>query len=293
MNGHAPAPGVDLALRLTALELLLRPMAPWSIGPLLLIAAGAALLWAGALHSSRLWYAIFALTVARIAGDWPLADNHIYLLAYWTLALGLALGARDPSRVIQQSGRWLLAATFVMAVLWKGVLSVDYLDGRFFRITWLTDPRLEHALLLVGGLAPDQLESNRAALQPLPDGAELLHPPRPSEPARFRALVAASTWGVLALEASIALACLLPLRRRWTLARHLLILVFCASTYAFAPVAGFGWLLLAMGVASTSTDLTGQAERLVRSAYVVTWFLVLLYSEVPWAAVLVEWRHAF
>jgi hypothetical protein len=284
MSLSPAGPALQLALRLTAIELLLRPMGPWTVRPLILIASGAALLWPRVLHSALTWYAIAALTGARIASDWPLADNHIYLLAYWALALALALGTGDPARVLEQSGRRLLAAAFLLAVLWKGALSPDYLDGRFFRITWLTDPRLEDAVLLVGGFAVDQLELSRGALQPLPEGAELLDPPRPSEPPRFRWLVAASTWGVLVIEALIALACLLPLRGRAVVARHLLLLLFCIVTYAFAPVAGFGWLLLAIGVA-----LTGAQQRVLRAAYVGAWFLVLLYSEVPWAGVLVDW----
>jgi hypothetical protein len=287
MSLSPAGPALQLALRLTAIELLLRPMGPWTVRPLVLIASGAALLWPRVLQSTLTWYAIAALTGARIASDWPLADNHIYLLAYWALAVALALGAADPPRVLEQSGRKLLAGAFLLAVLWKGALSPDYLDGRFFRITWLTDPRLEDAVLLVGGFTGDQLELSRAALQPLPEGAELLDPPRPSEPPRFRWLVAASTWGVLVIEALIALACLLPLRGRAVLARHLLLLLFCIVTYAFAPVAGFGWLLLAIGVA-----LTGAQQRVLRAAYVGAWFLVLLYSEVPWAGVLVDWWDA-
>ena len=278
------APSVQLALRLTAIELLLRPMGPWTVRPLILIASGAILLWPGALHSGVVWYGVAALTATRIASDWPLADNHIYLLAYWALAVALALGTPDPARTLEQSGRRLLVAAFLLAVLWKSVLSPDYLDGRFFRITWLTDPRLEDAVLLVGGFSPEQLELNRAALQPLPEGAELLDPRRTFEPPRFEWLVSASTWGVLAIEALIAVAWLLPLRGHAKLAPHLLLLLFCTFTYAFAPVAGFGWLLLAIGVA-----LTGPHQRALRAAYAGTWFLVLLYSEVPWAGVLVDW----
>jgi hypothetical protein len=50
-------------------------------------------------------------------------------------------------------------------------------------------------------------------------------------------------------------------------------------TYAFAPVAGFGWLLLAMGLVLCRPDQTR-----LRVAYVVLYFLVLFYSEVQWAS---------
>lgn len=82
---------VDLPLRLTSLLILLRPLDVWWITPWLLVGA------AGALLSSRLrtspitWAAAAVLIGARIAVVWPLADNHIFLLAYWCLAIAIAL----------------------------------------------------------------------------------------------------------------------------------------------------------------------------------------------------------
>jgi len=104
------------------------------------------------------------------------------------------------------------------------------------------------------------------------------------EPRAFRWLAAASTWGMLGVEALVALAFLLPLRGRAVTLRHLLLLLFCVVTYAFAPVPGFGWLLLAIGLAAC-----GPGQRHMRVAYVTAWFLVLLYAEVPWAGLLIGW----
>lgn len=87
--------------------------------------------------------------------------------------------------------------------MWKAVLSPDYLDGRFFRVTLLTDPRLADAAMLIGRVPAEQLEHNRLALEPLPAGAELLTPPMIVEPPRLRFLARVSTWGVLGLEAAI------------------------------------------------------------------------------------------
>ena len=97
-----------------------------------------------------------------------------------------------------------------MAVLWKAVLSPDYTDGRFFRVTLLTDERFADASLVFGGLSRDQMAGNRAFLEPLPEGAELLHPPEFVEPPRLRAFAAAATWGGLILETLVALSFLLP-----------------------------------------------------------------------------------
>src|SRR5262245_40651261 len=240
---------VVLALRLTSLALLLRPMGPGIVRASLLAAAAAALLYPRMLVLSLTWYAMAALVALRIAADWPLADNHIYLLAAWCLALGLALGSGDPWRVIGTSSRLLVGIAFAMAVLWKGVLSPDYVDGRFFRVTLLTDDRLAGTARLLGGLTRADIAANREALRAVPEGAELLDPPAVIEPPAFRRLATSLTWGALVSEALVALAFLAPLAGSGRRVRHAVLLSFCAMTYAIAPVAGFGWILLAIGAA--------------------------------------------
>ena len=65
---------------------------------------------------------------------------------------------------------------------------------------------------------------------------------------------AGATWGGLALEALVALLCLLPSGTRIAIGRHASLLAFCATTYALAPVAGFGWLSATMGLALCGPD---------------------------------------
>jgi hypothetical protein len=200
------------------------------------------------------------------------------------LALALSLGAADPTRALAASARSLIGIAFLMAVIWKAFLSPDYLDGRFFRVTWLTDARFTDAVQLLGQLSASQLTQNRELLAPLPEGAELLESSLPSDPPAFRYLVLTSTWGVLTLEALVALAFLRPRSGRTAALHHVSLLLFCGITYAIAPVAGFGWLLLTMGVALCRPD-----QRVLRATYVATWFLVLFYSEIPWANLIVNW----
>ena len=212
------------------------------------------------------------------------ADNHIYLLAYWCLAIGLALSGAASAATLSRSSRWLIGASFAMAVLWKAVLSPDYTDGRFFRVTLLTDERFADASLVFGGLSRDQMATNRTFLEPLPEGAELLDPPPFIEPPRLRAFAATATWGGLLLETLVALAFLLPVRGRLELSRHAALLAFCVATYALAPVAGFGWLLATMGLAHCR-----PSQRALRGAYLAVFVLILLYTEFPWTAVLASW----
>lgn len=277
------SPSVVLALRLTALELLLRPMGPWAVRPLIIGLAALALLSPKVLSRPATWLALAVLVGLRIASDWPLSDNHIYLLGYWCLAVGLALGAARTHATLAESARWLLGCAFLLAVLWKGVLAPEFVDSRFFRVTLLTDPRFEDVVRLTG-LRPEDLAANREALTPLPGGGQLTEPPDVVEPPALRALAATLTWGGLIVESAIALACLAPPVALVPRLRHVLLLAFCATTYAIAPVAGFGWLILAMGV-----SMCGPSDRWLRRAYVGMWLLVLVYSEVPWAGVLVRW----
>jgi hypothetical protein len=269
---------LELALRLTAVALLLRPMGPWFVRPLILATAVLVLISPQKLRSSRVWLLITAMVAIRIVEDWPLSDNHIYLLGYWTLAIGLSLRTSDAAPALAVTSRWLLGLSFAFAVLWKVFLSPDFLDGRFFRVTLLTDPRFGDAAQLIGGLSAEQLGANRDALQLLPAGAELLHPPTIHEPARLRALAAASTWGIVALEAAVALLMLAPRAVTLPLLRHAALLLFCAITYLFAPVAGFGWLLLAMGLAQLEPH-----QPALRRAYVGAFLVVIFYGEIPWA----------
>ena len=275
----------DTVLKLTAIILLLRPFDVWWITPFVLAAACLSLVFASVRRAPITWMVLAALATTRIVVVWPLSDNHIYLLAYWCLALGLALPAPMPAGTLAASSRLLLGAAFAMAVLWKSVLSPDYLDGRFFRVTLLTDERFAAASMIAGGLTRDQMVQNRAFLEPLPEGAELLHPPAFVEPARLLVFASLATWGGLALEALVALLCLISTHRRVELARHTALLVFCATTYAVAPVAGFGWLLATMGLAQCRPD-----QRVLQGAYTSVFVMVLLYTEIPWTGLLVDWR---
>jgi hypothetical protein len=165
-------------------------------------------------------------------------------------------------------------------VVWKAIVSADYLDGRFFRVTFLTDPRFTDATLLVGGLTIEDLRHDQQALAALPEGAERLTPETIVEPLRLRRIAGLSTRGVLGLEAMVAVAMLLPLRSM-AVARHLLLLAFCGVTYTFAPVPGFGWLLIVMGLAQADPRAIW-----LRTLYLGAFVFVLFCAEIPWAALM-------
>jgi hypothetical protein len=263
-------------LRLTLVILLLRPPGEGVVRGLTWLVAGLALAFPPLARLSSTWLAVAALVLARLVVDWPLSDNHIYLLGYWCLGIGLCLMVSSPFAAIGAMSRGLVGSAFLCAVIWKGVMAPDFLDARFFRVTLITDERFADLSRTVGGLTASQLEANRAALTALPHGAEVLDGPVLVEPPALRRLGYTLTWGGFLLEALVAVAFL----SRWPgvlhRGRHLLLMAFAAVTYAAAPVAGFGWLLTAMGLAQCE-----PGQRVMRAAYAMAFVLVTVYAETP------------
>jgi hypothetical protein len=257
-------------------------MGPWFVRAPLLLLSVLGLVAGSWLRAPALWLGLAVLVAVRVVVEWPLPDNHIYLLAYWLLGIAIALRFAQPGVQLARTGQSLLGLVFAFAVLWKVVLSPDYRDGRFFAVTMLTDDRFADVVQLIGGLTDAQLQENRDYLTPLPAGAELLEPRELHAPVRFRGLVLVATWGTVAMEALAAGLWLAPIARGSLLvARHVVVLLFCLTTYAFAPVAGFGWLLIVLGLSNVMTS-----HRWLRSLYVAMYAVVLLYAEVPWATLL-------
>jgi len=266
-----------LPLRLTLLGLLLQPVGLGWVRSALLAMAVAGLVFGRLLHGPWLWLALAVCACTRVLLSWPLGDNHAYLLAYWLLALGLAGFTGDPRRAIAASGRWLIGLVFAFAVLWKAI-SPDFLDDRFFRYTLVMDPRLEWVTRLAGGQSEQELAAQRAFLGQHVDGALPVarEPTARPESSRLRGLARVATLSTFALELALALAFLWPpsgAPSRW---RDALLLGFCAVTYAVAPVEGFGWLLLALGLAQC------QSSPPWRVAYPAVFALLVAYRDLPW-----------
>lgn len=268
---------IDFALRMTAVTLLLKPIPIWYLQPPVIILSALVLLWPAFLRLPIVWGGIALLVGGWVLRTWPMQDNHHYLIAYWTLAICLALLAVRPGPALARSARWLIVGVFLWATLWKALLSPDYMDGRFFKVRLLTDSRFAVTAQVVGGLTPAELEGSLAYLDPAPFGRpttadpELVLTPALS---RFATIL---TWATVLLEGAVALAFLLPWGE-WTLrVRHGALLGFCGAAYAIAPVASFGSILCAMGAAQVPEE-----RRTLRVAYVGVFLLVRFYSDVPW-----------
>jgi hypothetical protein len=264
----------DLALRLTLLYFVLEPGIHWQARVPVQLLATAGLLVPGWLSSRTLWGFLAVVAGVRLVFLWPHSDNHDYFALYWCLAIVLGGFAPDFGAAVSRSARLLLGCGFALAVVWKAGLSPDFVNGDFFRLALLMDGRFPELARLVGGLTLAAQEANAQFIAG--QGGVFTEPP-----ALVLLAWSMTIWTLLVegLLAGVFLwpdrgGVVAPARERL---RNGLLLLFCATTFAIAPVAGFGWLLVAMGVAQCD-----PARRRVRALYVATFMLILIYANVPW-----------
>lgn len=269
-NRRLEAPG--LVTGATLVVVLLATTGAWYVAAPVSVLAAAALVWPGLRDRPLLWWAIVGCLGAGVHQSWTQADNHQYLIIYWVLAVALSTGAVDPHRARALAARWLLAAVFTLATLWK-LSNPGFVDGSFFEFTLLTDSRFAPVARLLGGGELGLLTANRTmfdVMESAGPGASVALLGRTPQIALVADVL---TLWTLAIEAAVALAFLTP-GALW-LGRHRdhLLIAFTATTYLAAPVLGFGWILLVLGLA----QLRSTAGSL-RLAYVATFVLVRLGS---------------
>lgn len=258
VNFQLPALSPLRVLPMLTLVLLLVNTADWGLvfAPLAAwLALGAAL--PKFLRSAPFWYVTATILGTAVYFKWESADNHRYLFVYWALALcgAFSLPRKEQSPALALSSRWLIGLCMALAVVWK-LASPDYLSGSFFHYELLTDERFAYLANWAGGLSWEQLAENRGLREALlaehRKGATWSEVQLHSAP-RIAAVSQLITWWTLGIEACVAALFLttavLCKQRRLSLAANLVLLLFTATTYAVAPVSGFGGILMLMGLA--------------------------------------------
>lgn len=200
--------------------------------------------------SPYLWFGVTAVMGAWQAWHWERMDDHVVVTTYWTLALGLSLLASEPGRAMEINARRLVGLVFAFAVFWK-VTSPDFLRGAFFHYTLLADDRFRFFAEHLGGLSSEAYDANTAAIATLYAAPEAIGHVALTSSAWLIALANLMTACGIATEATVALTFLAPLPERLWGIRFAALLVFCLTTYAMVPVAGFALLLLTLGLAQT------------------------------------------
>lgn len=280
MNALAPAP----LRRLRELNLQLPALAPLRVLPLLTVilllvnSADSGLLFAPLaawfavgvalprlLRTALFWYVTATILGTGVYFTWESADNHRYVFVYWSLALcgTFSLPRAEQPLALATSSRWLLGLCMFLAAVWK-VASPDYLSGSFFHYELLADERFPHLASWTSGLSIEQLAENRALREPLVagslTGAELSEVQMHSAP-RIGTVAQVLTWWTLGIEGLLAAlffgAAIFARRPRLVLVANFALLLFAATTFAVAPVRGFGGVLMLLGLAQCEPEQKG------------------------------------
>ena len=259
------APG--LVTGATLVVVLLATTGAWYVAAPVSLLAAAGLVWPELRDRPLLWWALLGCLGAGVHQVWTQADNHQYLIIYWVLAVALAAGSVDPARARAVAARWLLAAVFVLATLWK-LSNLAFVDGSFFEFTLLTDSRFAPVATVIGGVDAHDLEVNRTVFEAMEGAGPGASVALLGHTARLALVADVLTWWTLAIEGAVALAFLSP-GASW-LGRHRdhLLITFTVTTYLAAPVLGFGWLLLVLGLAQLRST-AGHLRVLYVAAFVV------------------------
>lgn len=221
------------------------------------------------------WLLAAALLASATILNWYYLDNHKYLLCYWVIALWIVhmTPAGDRANILAHNARWLVGLTMLFATVWK-VIEPPFWDGTVFQYLLLTDSRFEYVARWIGGASQSTLALNRDLIQELQTGhlhGREIAAVQLSTAARIGLVAQSITWWTILIEGAIGVAFCLPLRRL-TAARHWLLLIFAATTYLVAPVKGFGWLLMILGIAQCN-----KSDFRYRLAYFIVFLLIHFY----------------
>ncbi|MFN0214185.1 MAG: hypothetical protein ACKVT2_08010 [Saprospiraceae bacterium] len=229
-------------------------------------------------HSAYFWFALVCFMAAGIYFSWEVSDNHKYAICYWCLSIFFIKWMKAGEAELRTSARLLLGFIFAFAVGWK-LASPDFMNGDFFQYNFLFDKRFSGKFELIGLLDPQILEKDLIAQKALINYGSNLSTVNILKPEGWQTMAVALAWWTIFLEGLIALCFLLPERIRLAGMGDYLLMIFIASTYVVAPVIGFGWLLITMGVIGCKPE-----RRKTRFLYLAVLLLLLLFR-LPWVRV--------
>ncbi len=249
------------------------------------------ILWPSFRRSCFLWLCVVLIWLPTLLLEWCSHEDHVYFTLYWCAALALATwkpvagAARsaaqspgseawhaDTEAFLRRSARYLIGLCFLFATVWK-IVSPEFTDGSLFHYKLLFDDRFSETLArFPGEMSVPAIEENYLQLTRLrAPGSVATAAPIELSP-RISWLATGMTWWTIAIEGFLAVTFLWPAAGRpLRLIRNLALAVFALSTYAVAPVMGYGFTLMILGYANCEDE-----ERKMRSLFLGSLFLLVL-----------------
>lgn len=262
----------DLVATMTCLLVIVYAEREWFIRTPTLALGVAGVLHRPLARRAAYWFAMAAVLAVGHLFLWDRIDNHKYLMTYWCLALAVSFLTPHPLRTIAVNARLLIGLCFLFAAVWK-LASPEFRDGAFFQYALLTDARFRGVADFIGGVSTSLATGNTTAIDSLRrfggalDAVPLHSSQRIEWMARFMA-----AWTIL-VEGAVAVTFLWPEGKGVSKVRDFVLIGFLITTYPITSVVGFGWLLVAMGLAQSTRTFAP-----VRPLYVLTFLVLPLYS---------------
>jgi hypothetical protein len=262
---------------ITILVLLTNAPDVWYLRTPLIVLSVLALVYDSLRKAPQLWFMMTALLGITIYLNWESSDNHKYVIAYWclTLCATFTVAAERQAETLERASRYLLGWIMLFATAWKA-LTPEYMNGTFFTYELLADERFARFAEVFGKISASDLADNRELrallMHGFERGLELSSVTFNSTP-QIHLLAALLTWWTVLIEGSLAILFLWPDSQRSGWIRNGTLLLFAISTYSVAPVRGFGWMLMLLGLAQCS-----DRDRGFRPLYLAAFLLIQIYT---------------
>ena len=91
---------VEIAAQFTLLTLLFAQVGNAFTRPFILLIAAISILLPHGYRQPHIWLALCFFTSFRVFYEWPMADNHAYLLALWCMTLSIACFSQSTGRIL-------------------------------------------------------------------------------------------------------------------------------------------------------------------------------------------------
>ena len=228
------------------------------------------------------WIVVAILIPLKTLNTWSTQDNHKYLFNYWCIALAIAMGHKNPIKMLALNARIFIGAAFAFAVIWKGFLSPDFKNGDYFHFIYLTDRRFQYFLQFFCQMPAEAIDSNYGLLTNFTNSptfqAQL------QGPAHLHFIAQMTAWWTLLIESAVAISFLLPPKKWLGPYRDWLLMTFAIVTYFVVTVSSFGVILMTLGYTQSSVD-----NIRIRRAYIAAIVIILIYAKMNPLAILVKY----
>lgn len=273
--------GLPIIYMMTLLLLLFHSHIYWYIRVPVTCIAVLGILFPRICSSPLFWLLIASFISSGNFYNWSLVDNHKFLLGYWCFAIFLAslYDDQQTSSVLRSAACNLLAFCMLFSAVAK-LSSESYRDCSFFHFTLLSDVRFASFTAAMSGMDVDSLAANRTIIlnkqreyiNGNANGSTSL-----KSSSDVLALAFILTWWTVGIELVLGVLFLIPSVGTIECLRSIVLLVFALTTYSVAPVQGFGWLLIIMGLCHLS-----PSREWLKAAFVFSFVALEVYFAPLW-----------